>query len=404
MTTIATDLPRPSELLSGWLTLLLATACGLIVANLYYAQPLVGPIARDLALSPQAAGLIVAVTQLGYCAGLLLIVPLGDLLENRRLVLVVTSLGALALVSAGLSSHPLPSLLSGLLVGLGSVAVQILIPYAGHLAPAAIRGRVVGNVTSGLMIGVLLARPASGFIAAASSWHMVYFLSAVIMAALILVLHRALPPRMPTARLHYGQLLGSMMQLAATNVVLRRRALYHATLFFVFSMFWTAVPLPLAGPAFHFSQNGIALFALVGVAGAISAPIAGRVADRGWTRPATAGAILLTSGGFALTRAVDFGSTSSLLTLAVAAITIDFGVQANVVLGFRALFALGGEARSRLNGLYMTTFFLAGAMGSATGGWAYASGGWALIATIGMALPLLSLIYLATEPKQAPHV
>jgi predicted MFS family arabinose efflux permease len=403
VTTIATDLPRPSEMLSGWLTLLLATTCGLIVANLYYAQPLVGPIARDLALSPQAAGLIVAVTQLGYCAGLLLIVPLGDLVENRRLVLAVTSLGALALVGAGLSSHPLPFLLSGLLVGLGSVAVQILIPYAGHLAPAATRGRVVGNVTSGLMIGVLLARPASGFIAAASSWHMVYFVSAVIMAALILVLHWALPPRMPTARLHYGQLLGSMMHLAATNVVLRRRALYHATLFFVFSMFWTAVPLLLAGPAFHFSQNGIAFFALAGVAGAISAPIAGRVADRGWTRPATAGAILLTTAGFALTKTVDFGSTSSLVILAVAAITIDFGVQANVVLGFRALFALGGEARSRLNGLYMTTFFLAGAMGSAAGGWAYASGGWGLIATIGMALPLLSLIYLATEPKQAPH-
>src|ERR1700760_3395772 len=190
VTTITTDLPRPSELLSGWLTLLLAVACGLIVANLYYAQPLVGPIARDLALSPQAAGLVGAVTQLGYSAGLWLIVPLGDLVENRRLVLAVTGLGALALVGAGLSSHPLPFLLSGLLVGLGSVAVQILIPYAGHLAPAAIRGRVVGNVTSGLMIGVMLARPASSFIAAASSWHMVYFISAVIMAGRILVVRR----------------------------------------------------------------------------------------------------------------------------------------------------------------------------------------------------------------------
>src|SRR6202012_326142 len=300
VTTITTDLPhpsRPSELLSGWLTLLLAAACGLIVANLYYAQPLVGPIARDLALSPQAAGLIVAVPQLGYWAGLLLIVPLGDLVENRRLVLAVTGLGALALVGAGLSSHPLPFLLSGLSVGLGSGAGQILIPYAGHLAPAAIRGRVVGNVTSGLMIGVMLARPASSFIAAASSWHMVYFISAVIMAGLILVLRRALPPRTPTVRLHYGELLGSMMHLAAGNEALRRRALYHATLFFVFSMFWTAVPLLLAGPDFHLTQNGIALFGLAGAAGAISAPIAGSVADRGWTRPATAGAILLTVAG-----------------------------------------------------------------------------------------------------------
>jgi len=399
VTTIATDLPRPLEIVSGWLTMLLAVSCGLIVANLYYAQPLVGPISADLGLSPQAGGLIVTMTQLGYCAGLLLIVPLGDLIENRRLVLAVTSLGALALVGAALSTHPLPFLLAGVFVGLGSVAVQILIPYAGHLAPAATRGRVVGNVTSGLMIGVMLARPAGSFIAAASSWHMVYVASAAIMAVLILVLRRTLPPRVPTARLSYGRLLASMGHLATSNVVLRRRALYHATLFGVFSMFWTAVPLLLAGPAFHFSQNGIALFALVGVAGAISAPIAGRVADRGWTRPATAGAILLTAGGFALTRMVDFGSTLSLVVLGLAAITIDFGVQANVVLGFRALFALGAEARSRLNGLYMTTFFLTGAMGSAVGGWAYANGGWTLVASIGMALPLLSLIYLATERK-----
>jgi predicted MFS family arabinose efflux permease len=400
VTTIATEHPRPLEIVSGWITLLLAVACGLIVANLYYAQPLVGPIAADLGLSPQAAGLIMTVTQLGYCAGLLLIVPLGDLIENRRLVLTVTSLGALALVGAGLSSHPLPFLLAGIFVGLGSVAVQILIPYAGHLAPAAIRGRVVGNVTSGLMIGVMLARPAASFIAASSSWHMVYFISAAIMVVLIAVLHRALPPRVPTARIKYGQLLASMMHLATTNVVLRRRSLYHVTLFGVFSMFWTAVPLLLAGPAFHLTQNGIALFALAGVAGAVSAPIAGRVADRGWTRPATAGAILLTSGGFALTRLVDLGSTWSLFVLGAAAIIIDFGVQANVVLGFRTLFALGAEARSRLNGLYMVTFFLTGALGSAVGGWAYASGGWALVAEIGMALPLLSLIYLATEPKR----
>ena len=399
MTTIATEYPRPLEVVSGWLTLLLAVACGLIVANLYYAQPLIGPIAADLGLSPRAAGLIMTVTQLGYCAGLLLIVPLGDLVENRRLVLTVTSLGALALAGAALSTHPVPFLLAGIFIGLGSVAVQILIPYAGHLAPAAIRGRVVGNVTSGLMIGVMLARPASSFIAAASSWHVVYVASAAIMVALILVLRRALPARVPTARLRYGQLLVSMMHLATTNVVLRRRGLYHATLFFVFSMFWTAVPLLLAGPAFHLTQNGIALFALAGAAGAVAAPIAGRVADHGWTRPATAAAILVTAGGFALTRLVDFGSTWSLLVLAFAAIAIDFGVQVNLVLGFRALFALGAETRSRLNGLYMVSFFLTGAMGSGVGGWAYAGGGWTLVAEIGMVLPLLSLIYLATEPK-----
>jgi predicted MFS family arabinose efflux permease len=397
VTTIVSETPRPPGVLSSWLTVLLAVSCGLIVANLYYAQPLIGPISRDLGLSPQSAGLIVTMTQLGYGAGLLLIVPLGDLVENRRLVLGVTSLGALALLGAAFSTHPLPFLAAGVFIGLGSVAVQILIPYAGHLAPAATRGRAVGNVTTGLMIGVMLSRPAASFIAAASSWHMVYVVSAVAMVVLVLVLRQTLPPRKPTTRLGYGQLLASMMHLAATSVILRRRALYQASLFGVFSMFWTTIPLLLAGPAFRLSQTGIAMFALAGVAGAISAPIAGRVADRGWTRPATAGAMLVTAAGFALTRLVDFGSTWSMALLVSAAIAIDFGVQANVVLGYRALFALGAESRGRLNGLYMTTFFLAGAAGSAIGGWAYANGGWTLVAWIGMGLPLATLVYLATE-------
>ena len=399
VTTIASELPRPPDILSNWLTVLLAMSCGLIVANLYYAQPLIGPIAADLGLSPQSAGLIVTVTQLGYGAGLLLIVPLGDLVENRRLVVGITSLGALALLAAAFVTHPLPFLIAGLCIGFGSVAVQILIPYAGHLAPSAIRGRVVGNVTTGLMIGVLLSRPASSFIAAASSWHAVYKVSACGMILLAVVLHRMLPQRLPTARLGYGQLLASMMHMARTNVVLRRRALYQAALFGVFSMFWTTAPLLLAGPAFHLTQRGIAMFALAGVAGAIAAPLAGRVADRGWTRPATAAVMLLTAGGFALTRLVDFGSTLSMAVLVIAAIAIDFGVQANVVLGYRTLFAQGAESRGRLNGLYMTTFFLAGAAGSAIGGWAYANGGWALVSWIGIALPLAALIYLATDSE-----
>jgi predicted MFS family arabinose efflux permease len=397
MTTITSDNPPVPESVPAWITTLLAASCGLIVANIYYAQPLVGPISTDLGLSPQLAGLIVTMTQIGYGVGLLLIVPLGDLVENRRLVFSVIALGALALGCAALSTHPLPFLLAALMIGFGSVAVQILIPYAGHLAPEATRGRVVGNVTTGLMLGIMLSRPVSSFITAIASWHMVYAMSAILMAALAVVLQRALPPRKPTARLGYLSLLASMVQLVRTTPALRRRALYQAFLFGAFSLFWTTVPLLLAGPAFHFSQAGIAWFALAGVSGAIAAPIAGRVADRGWTRPATLVAMLLTATGFALTRLADLGTTLSLILLLISAIAIDFGVQANVVLGYRTLFALGAETRSRLNGLYMTTFFLAGAAGSAIGGWAYASGGWTLASSIGIALPLAALVYLATE-------
>jgi predicted MFS family arabinose efflux permease len=206
-----------------------------------------------------------------------------------------------------------------------------------------------------------------------------------------------LPVRRPTTRLNYGRLLGSMVELVRSEPALRRRGLYQAAMFGAFSLFWTTVPLLLAGPDFRLSQTGIALFALAGVAGAISAPLAGRVADRGWTKPATAAAMVIAAAGFALTRMLPFGSTASLAMLVIAAIAIDFGVQGNVVLGYRVLFALGAEHRSRLNGLYMTTFFMAGAAGSAIGAWAYAYGGWTLASSIGFALPLLGLAYLATE-------
>jgi predicted MFS family arabinose efflux permease len=397
VTTIASDVPDHSASISGWITFLLALSCGLIAANIYYAQPLAGPIAAELGLSPKAAGLVVTMTQIGYGVGLFFIVPLGDLVENRRLVLSVTALGALALATAAFVTHALPFFLAMLCVGFGSVTVQILMPYAGHLAPERIRGRVIGNIMTGLMIGILLARPVSSFIASVSSWHVVYALSAGSMVLLALVLRYALPVRKPQARLGYGALLASMVHLARTTPVLQRRALYQVSLFAAFNLFWTTVPLVLAGTDFRMSQTGIALFALAGVGGAVISPVAGRIADRGWTRPATAAAMLLTTAGFALTLLATPGSTLSLAAFVIAAIAIDAGVTGNVTLGYRALFMLGAEHRSRLNGVYMTTFFLAGAMGSAVGAWAYVHGGWLLAASIGGVLPLLTLIYLATE-------
>src|SRR5882724_7785081 len=199
MTTVASDAPATSQSVSSWITLLLAVSCGLIVANIYYAQPLAGPISTDLGLSPQAAGLVVTMTQIGYGVGLLLVVPLGDLMENRRLVLSVIGLGALALLGAAFSVHPVQFLVSALLIGLGSVAVQILIPYAAHLAPEATRGRVVGNVTTGLMLGIMLARPAASFITALTSWHIVFLLSTIVMIVLAAVLAWALPRRAPAS-------------------------------------------------------------------------------------------------------------------------------------------------------------------------------------------------------------
>lgn len=378
------------------LTMVMAAACGIAAANLYYAQPLIAPISAALGLSEAAAGLIVTMTQVGYGIGLLFIVPLGDLVENRTLICSVILLGAASLLAAALSSHALPFLTAAFFVGLGSVAVQIIIPYAAHLAPEAIRGRVVGNVSTGLMLGIMLARPVSSFVTAALSWHAVFYGSAALMLVLAVVLGLVLPRRRPVARMHYGALLMSMPHLARSTPLLRRRALYQASLFGAFALFWTVVPLQLAA-SFGFTQRGIALFALAGVAGVFAAPIAGRLADRGHSRIATRVALLLAIAGFLATFVGAGGSMLNLAGLLVAAVAIDVGVQGNVVLGFRAIFALGHEHRSRLNGLYMATFFTAGAAGSAIGAWAFAQGGWPLAAGIGLALPVAGLAYAATE-------
>lgn len=383
---------------------LLAAACGIIAANLYYAQPLVGLISSTLGLSSGAAGLIVTLAQIGYGLGLLLLVPLGDILENRKLVVVLLLFTAIILAVAATVDNVFLFLVASLFIGMGSVAAQVLVPYAAHLSPDATRGRNVGNVMSGLLLGIMLARPVSSMVAEFMGWQAVYYLSGAIIFLLAIVLAFRLPKRQPLAATRYKALLGSMFHLLGTTPILQRRAIYHACVFGTFSLFWTTVPLLLTGPTFHFSQTGVALFALVGVSGAAAAPVAGRLADRGWIRPATGLALALVIVSVGLPLVVQGGSTFALLILIVAAIVLDMGVSANMVLGQRAIFSLGAEIRGRLNGLYMAIFFAGGAIGSAAGGWAYAHGGWSAALGIGIALPIIALIYFATERKESMEI
>jgi predicted MFS family arabinose efflux permease len=381
--------------------MLFAIACGLIVANLYYGQPLVGPIASELGLSPAAAGLLVTLTQIGYGLGLLFIVPLGDIVENRRLVLTLIISCALALLSAAMVRSAPVFLAAAAAIGFTSVTVQILVPWSAHMASEANRGRVVGNVMSGLLMGIMLARPVASFVASLWGWHAIYLLSAAVMAALAVLLLFILPSRRPEAKLPYSKLLASLWWLARTQPVLQRRALDQACLFGAFSLFWTTVPLFLSSPAFGLSQRGIALFALAGVAGAIAAPISGRLADRGQSRAVSIVAMLMVAGGFLISLVAQDGSTLSLALLTIAAIVLDFGVTANLITGQRAIFALGAEYRSRLNGLYMASFFMGGAACSALGAWAYAHGGWMLACWAGLALPVVALAhFLAKTDKR----
>jgi predicted MFS family arabinose efflux permease len=379
------------------MVLLLAIATGTIVANLYYAQTLVGPISAATGLSPQASGLIVTLTQIGYALGLLFIVPLGDVLENRRLIVGGLLVTSAALAAAALSTSGWMFLAAALAIGLGSVAAQIVVPFAAHLSHEATRGQTVGKVVSGLLLGIMLARPAASLIADHSNWHVVFGGAALAMLVLAAVLRVRLPQRVPTHPQPYGKLIASLWKLFAGTRLLRRRAAYHAGLFGAFSLFWTVTPMALAGPEFHLSLTAIAVFALVGMAGAVASPLAGRLADSGHTLPATAAALALGVAGFALPLLVPGSRNVALAVLVVASIVLDMGVAANLVLGQRAIFSLGAEVRSRLNGLYFALFFAGGAAGSALGGWVYASYGWHAALLTGMAFPGLALLYWLSE-------
>lgn len=385
----------------GWLILLLAVSCGAIVANIYYAQPLAGPIGQALGLSVASSGLIVTLTQIGYGLGLLFVVPLGDLVETRRLVLIAIGLSLAALLVAALSRHPAEFLAASLFIGIGSTSVQVLVPYAAHMSPAHMRGSVVGKVMSGLLIGIMLSRPMASFLDDLWGWPAVFFVAAGLMGLLGAVLASALPPRPPAISTPYPELLLSMVHLYGATPVLRRRAFYQALLFGAFTLFWTTTPLLLAGPAFRLSQSGIALFALAGVAGAFAAPLAGTLADKGWSRAATGIAMLSVLSGFLLTRIFDgqagHGRFWPLLLLTLGAILLDFGVSSSLVTGQRAIYTLGAEFRSRLNGLFMATFFAGGAACSAAGAWAYERGGWPYASAIGIGLAVAALAYFATE-------
>lgn len=377
------------------LVIVLALAVGLIVANIYCAQPLVALIAPDLGLPEATASLVVTLSQIGYAVGLILLVPLGDQVENRRLVMCCVAAAVAALAGAAFATSGPAFFLAALVVGITSTAVQMLVPIAAHLAPDASRGRVVGNVMAGLLLGILLARPAASLIANAFGWRAVFGLAAAANLVILAVLWRALPVRRPTPMASYAHLIASLWPILRDTPILQRRALYHGCMFAAFTLFWTAVPLQLAGPAFGMTQGGIALFALCGASGAAAAPIAGRLGDRGHSTRVTLVGMVLVLAAFAI---AWFGA-GSVIALVTSAIVLDAGVQLNQITGQRTLYGLAPAMRSRVNGIYMALFFLAGALGSALASPLMTHLGWRGLALAGAAFPLMALAAFATERK-----
>lgn len=376
-----------------WIILSLAIACGFTIANIYYAQPLIGPISETFHLDISASGLIVTMIQFGYVVGLIFLAPLGDLLENKTLIL--TTLGAV-IVSLVISSFaPTTSVFiaASLLLGITATATQMLIPVAAHLAPEHKRGQIVGTVMSGLLFGILLARPLSTLIAGIIGWRGVYLMSAAAMLGVVVMLSFTLPRRKPDHALNYFKLLGSLWTLLITTPPLQRRTAYQAMMFGAFSLFWTATPLILQQPPFSLGHVALSLFLLSGAAGAFIAPVAGRLADRGYGDALTFAAIAMVTIGFVL---VWFGG-HSLWLLVLAGIILDAGVQMNMLVGQRTIYSLGAHIRSRVNALYLGLFFIGGGIGSALSGYAVSNGGTVSVALFGLIFPAITLVLFGLE-------
>ncbi|NAZ83120.1 MFS transporter [Kineococcus sp. R8] len=366
----------------------MAVATGLTVGGNYVNQPLLATIAADLGTSQGAAAATVTVAQVSYGLGLLLIVPLGDVLEKRRLLTVLTLLAAAGHAVSALAPS-LPWLLVGTAVaGAFSVAAQVLVPFVAELVPPGEVGRAVGTVMSGLLVGALLARSLSGVLADLGGWHLPYAVVAAGLLVLALVLHRRLPVSRPREARSYGAALRSVVALVRSRPRLRSRALLGAAGFATVAVLFSSMTFLLAGPPFRLSDAQIGLAGFAAVGGALAATVAGRLNDAGrGTLVTGVGAGLLVLSWLLLG-----GSTRSLPLFLVGAFLVDLALQAVHITNQNVIYALAPEARSRLNSAYMTTYFVGGALGSAVGSAAWTHGGWTAVTAAGLVFAVVTVV------------
>ncbi|MEG0100615.1 MAG: MFS transporter [Citrobacter sp.] len=379
---------KTTQGLSPSLILLMSIATGLAVASNYYAQPLLDTIARNFSLSASTAGFIVTAAQLGYAAGLLFLVPLGDMFERRMLIVSMTLLAAGGMLITA-SSQSLGMLILGTaLTGLFSVVAQILVPLAATLATPDKRGKVVGTIMSGLLLGILLARTVAGLLANLGGWRTVFWVASVLMALMAIALWRGLPKMKSETHLNYPQLLGSVFSLFIHDKLLRTRAMLGCLTFANFSILWTSMAFLLAAPPFNYSEGMIGLFGLAGAAGALGARPAGGFADKGKSHlTTTVGLLLLLLSWLA----IWFGHTSVPM-LIIGILILDLTVQGVHITNQTVIYRIHPDARNRLTAGYMTSYFIGGAAGSLISASAWQHAGWAGVCLAGMTVAILNLL------------
>lgn len=385
-------LPRPPDDPPRWLLGLLALTAGATSANLYYCQPLLGAMGAAFHVGSGRITAVATATQLGYATGLLLIVPLGDSLERKRLIVGTTLLSALALTASALSPSTAWLVASGYATGAICVTPQLAVTYAANIAAPERRGRTVGMVMSGLLIGILLSRTLSGAIGARATWQTVYWCASALMVSLGTLLAVAIPVQKPAGSVSYVRLLASLWPMIRDEPVLRRHALVGALGFGAFSTFWTTLAFHLASLPGHYGSQTAGLFGLVGAAGALAAVVAGRLAERVGPRTLNGTALGLALISFGLMAA----SARSLVALALGVVGMDAGVQASHISNQTRIYALGTEERNRLNSVYMVSYFVGGACGSAAGAHAWAAYGWPGVCGTGSAFTAAAMLVLFT--------
>ena len=367
---------------------LMTIGSGLVVANIYYNQPLLGKMAATFNVSEAKAGIIATLTQVGYALGLLFIVPLGDMLRRKKLILIDFGLIILSLLLAAFSPDIYILMLASLLIGIASVVPQLFIPLTAHLARPEVRGKAVGTVMSGLLIGILLSRTISGLVAEHLGWRAIFVIAASVMALLWLAIFLLLPEVQPEYKGTYKSLMQSLVPLIKKESLLRLAAVRGAFAFASFGAFWGSLVFLLEAPPFNAGSDVAGAFGLVGAVGALAAPLVGRASDKGLTKNMVSIMVLMVMLSYAI-----FGFFSySIIGLVAGIILLDLGIQATHIANQTTVFSLNPQARNRLNTIYMFTYFVGGASGTFLATQAWQHWQWPGVVAVGFAFSFLSLM------------
>ena len=379
---------KTKPILTNLLIMVMAISCGLTVANLYYIQPLLADIAKTFNVSEISVGSAAMLTQVGYAVGMILILPLGDIKERRGLITLMLLFSVISLTSMFFSQNISMLMISSFAVGFTSIIPQLIIPLAAQLSNPEERGKIIGTVMSGLLIGILVSRTFSGILGGYFGWRIVYIIAAVMMIVLMIALNKLIPICNPVSNVKYTELLKSMVRLIKTESTLREASINGAMMFAAFSAFWTSLTFLLESSHYNMGSQAAGLFGLVGISGALAAPLVGRLADKKGPRFVIGICISIVILSYLIFLSLGF----KVFGLILGVILLDLGVQSCNVSNQTRVHSLNEEMRNRINTVYMVSFFLGGAFGSFLGSYSYAHFGWYGVCAFGIITQVVAII------------